>query len=106
MYFPFTESVVISANTWYRLIVEATTAGNVSLFDFDLYEQNALLAYGGLDFHLTTAKDPVGDGSWTNYDSGTPRVPFLWPVFDGVDNGGGIGRGPVLVGGGGIAGFL
>ena len=100
--FPATYDLV--ADTYYRLVIEPTTATTLSVYDFDVSTLALMDAYaGGQDFHLTTAKDPTGDGSWTNYNSGTFRKPFLSLNIDKFDDaaqtGGGLIRHPGMAGG-------
>jgi len=62
--------------------------------DWNLPSLAAMDAHaGGRLFHLTTAKDPTGDGDWTNYNSGTFRKFFGGLVLDGFDDGAGSGGG-------------
>lgn len=93
-YYPFTATADLSPNTNYRLVIEPTTATALNIFDFttgSLALMNASL--GGEKFHFTTAKDPTGDGDWTNHNSSTFRVPYLWLRVDGVSDGVGGGGG-------------
>jgi hypothetical protein len=81
----FDASVTLEADTWYRLIVEPVAATNTTLHDATVSEIGKLDFFGGgRDWHLTTAKDPTGDGSWTNYNSGTFRRPFMGLIVDGL----------------------
>lgn len=101
-------TVEIAANTYYRLLVEPTSTTAVIVYAFTTPSLALMDAWhGGRDFHLTTAKDPTGDGDWTNYNSGTFRQPFIGVFFDGVEDGsggspepGGYAIAPNLVGGG------
>jgi hypothetical protein len=92
----FTAKYTTTADTWYRLIVEPTSGSNLSIYDFDVNTLALLDAFAGQNWHLTTAKDPTADGSWTNYNSGTFRVPFLGLAVDGADAGGSSGGGGVI----------
>lgn len=94
-YVTFDTPVDLAASTYYRLIVEPTTTTNLSVYDASVASAAQLAAFaGGADFHLTTAKDPTGDGDWTNYNSGTFRNPYMGVLFDAVDVGGGGGSTP------------
>lgn len=85
-YVTFDASVDLSANTYYRLIVEPTTTTNLTVYDCSVATLAQLAGFaGGVDFHLTTAKDPTGDGDWTNYNSGTFRNPYMGLHIEGVD---------------------
>jgi len=92
----FTAPYVLAAATWYRLIIEPTTTTGLIIYDFNLPSLASMDAWGGASFHLTTAKDPTADGSWTNYDSGTFRKPFLGIGLSAFadDAGGGAGGRP------------
>jgi hypothetical protein len=84
----FPSSVDLSANTDYRLIVEPTTATSMVFYDFTVGALAQLDAWpGGRNFHLSTAKDPTGDGDWTNYNSGTFRMPYIGLLIDAIDAG-------------------
>lgn len=97
----FPTDVELSANTFYRLIFEPGATG-ISVYDMT-FDSAALMAGidAGTDLHLTTAKDPTADGSWTNYNSGTFRRMFGGLIFNGIDSGGG----GVLIPGGMVGGF-
>jgi uncharacterized RmlC-like cupin family protein len=109
-YVTFNTPVDLSASTYYRLIVEPTTTTNLTVYDGAVASAAQLDAFaGGANFHLTTAKDPTGDGDWTNYDSGTFRNPYMGLQFDAVDVTGGGGGGGFTggaLGGYGAAGTL
>jgi hypothetical protein len=91
----------LTASTNYRLVLEPTSATNISLFTFDVDTTvgAALLdAYpGGDEFHYTTAKNPAAEGDWTQT---LTRRPFIGLLFDQVSNttGGGGGSIPARVG--------
>ncbi len=89
--FPFdtsSNSTVLAPNTPYRLLFEPSTTENFSNLDFAVYNQGIYnaCALGG-NFCLTTAKDPTGNGSFTNYNNSTDgfRVPFINLKFDAID---------------------
>lgn len=98
--------VSLAANTFYRLIVEGTTTTSVNgPSDIEVPSLAGLDSWPvGQNWHLTTAKDPTADGSWTNFNSGTFRtVPTLGLMINGNDyavsvGGGGISRGRVQLG--------
>jgi hypothetical protein len=82
----FDQTVTIEANTDYRLIVEPSTVTNDSIYVFDVNSLVHLDGFpGGRDFHYTTAKDPTGDGSWTNHNSGTFKRPMMGLLIDAID---------------------
>lgn len=90
----FDALVTLSPGVWYRLVVEPDTATVVAMYDAEVGTLNQLNAHpGGEQFHLTSAKDPTGDGSWTNYNSGTFRYPLLGLLIDAVDTLGVSGNG-------------
>jgi hypothetical protein len=93
----FTTSVDLLANTWYRYIIEPTTTTALTTYDTPLPSLAALDSYAGQNFHYTTAKDPTADGSWTNYNSGTFRIPFCGLVFSAFSDGAGSGGGGVIM---------
>jgi hypothetical protein len=79
--------VTLDADTYYRLIYEPTTGSSIQVYDATL-GNSGVFTYGrGEFFHMTTAKDPTGDASWTNYDNATDgyRVPWIGLKIDGVD---------------------
>lgn len=80
----FDTSVDLAANTYYRLIVQQTTTTSSTFYDYNILSLAAMnAAPGGADFHLTLSKDPTADGSWTNYNSGTFRKPFMGLILSG-----------------------
>lgn len=92
--FLFATPVEIDSGTDYRLVIEPTSATSVTIYDFTLASLAAMDSWdGGQTWHLTTAKDPTGDGDWTNYNSGTFRKPYMGVMItsgdDAVQTGGG-----------------
>lgn len=86
----FDTAVTLSAATNYRLIVEPQTVTNTQIYDVSFQSLDLLNTWsGGSDCHLTTANNPTADGDWTNYNSGTFRMPFMGLIIDGVDASGG-----------------
>lgn len=82
----FDTAVTLSAATNYRLIVEPSTATSVTVYDVSFPSLNVLGTWsGGQNCHLTTANNPTADGDWTNYNSGTFRMPFMGLIIDGID---------------------
>jgi hypothetical protein len=80
----FDTSVDLVANTNYRLVMEPTSGTSLACYDYNVTSLAAMNATpGGANFHLSTAKDPTGDGSWTNYNSGTFRKPFMGLILAG-----------------------
>lgn len=97
-WFWFTAGYECSASTNYRLLIEPTTGTSLTLYDYTVNSSAIMDATdGGNNFHLTTAKDPTGNGSWTNYNNGTDgyRKPFIGIIVDGIEipAGGGGGTG-------------
>lgn len=86
----FDSAVTLSAATNYRLIVEPPVGFNATVYDVSFQSLDLLNNWsGGSDFHLTTANNPTADGDWTNYNSGTFRMPFMGLIVDGIDVSGG-----------------
>lgn len=82
-------SCELDADTWYRLIIEPTGTSNFELIR-NVYPSADIMGAawpGGLNCHFTTAKDPTGDGSWTNYNNSTDgfRAPWMGLIIDAVD---------------------
>lgn len=87
----FPANIDLDANTNYRLIIEPGATG-ISIYDqafVSLAQMNAS-PLGEL-FHLTTAKDPTADGSWTNHNSGTFRQLYCGLLLKGFSDGTGGG---------------
>lgn len=77
--------VTLTADTWYRLIVEPTTATSFTLFNYTLNSAALQAACpGGANFHMTSAKNPTQDSDWTNYNSGTLKNPYMGLRIGGV----------------------
>lgn len=77
----------ISKNTNYRAIIEPTTATTIDVYSLPVAsaaQQGAWMA--GSNFITSTAKDPTGDGDWTNLNSGTFAAPFIGLIIDGFDD--------------------
>lgn len=92
----FTSPADLSADTYYRLLLEPTTATTCPFYYFTSTTANQIAALpGGSDFHMTAAKDPTGNASWTNYDNGTDgyRKPLMGLLVGGFDDGAGGGGG-------------
>ena len=103
----FTATVDLTANTFYRLVVVPTSVTNLSINYASLVSADQMAAQPlGADFHYTTANNPNDDTDWTNYNSGTFRVPFMGLFIDGLSDGagGGSGGGLKIAGRGGLAG--
>lgn len=87
--FTFDESVWLTADTWYRVVRDPASTTSVELWYWSTGSLELLNTFqGGQNFHLTSAKDPTGDGSWTNYNSGTFRVPIMGLIIDGFEGSG------------------
>lgn len=98
--FPFVADIDLDANTNYRLLIEPGATG-VTVYDqaFGSLAQMDASELGS-KFHLTTAKDPTGDGSWTNHNSGTFRQLYCGLLLKGFSDGAGGGNNRILVPGG------
>ena len=91
MVYRFNTSVVLSSDTWYRLILRPTTVSNVTLYQFDVLNTSIMQATpGGQNFQMTTAKTPTGDGDWTN--SSTDQI-WMGIILNSFDKLGGTGVG-------------
>jgi hypothetical protein len=92
----FPPGVTLAAGTLYRVVAEATEASNVQMAYREV-QANADLAFvdGGIEYYMTTK---TGAGAWADT---TTRVMDIWPIFDGVETGGGGGL--RLAGHGGLA---
>lgn len=89
----FTSTYDLVAATTYRLVMEPQTGTSCVLYDWPVPTLAELDAFpGGRDMHLSTAKDPTADGSWTNYNSGTFRRPMMGLLIDSFadDTGGSV----------------
>lgn len=83
----FNDAVALAANTYYRLLIEPSSASAIAFYDGSVLSLALLDAWAGQDFHLTSAKDPTQNSDWTNYNSGTFRVPFIGLIIDQLDDG-------------------
>lgn len=66
----FNNSYDLEADQYYRLIIEPTTTTNTTMYSLQ-YSSGPIsdAAPDANEYHLTSAKDPTGDGSWTNYNN-------------------------------------
>lgn len=81
-YYLFDTSVNLSANTVYRLGIEPG-ASNITLYDFSVAVDYVMGSFdGGVEFYLSTAKDPTGTGSWTNTVTKRPMIGLFLDAFD------------------------
>jgi len=79
----FNTAVELAISTNYRLVFEPQDASNLGLRYLNTSGLPGLDGYpGGRNFHMTEAKDPTADGSWTNYNSSTFRRPWMGLVID------------------------
>lgn len=71
-YVIFDQSVDIEPDTYYRIVVEPTTATNTTVYSVG-YSSAPLsnAAPDAVEYHLTSSKTPSGDASWTNYNNET-----------------------------------
>lgn len=77
-FFQFPTNVDLDANVWYRLVFESTSGTSSTFYDVQVASAaQAGATKCGADFHLSTAKDPTANASWTNYDNGTDG--YRWP---------------------------
>lgn len=82
---PFLSTVNLLANTFYRLVIEPSSATTLTIYDFTVNTAAAMDAHdGGQNFHLTSAKNPAAEGDWTNT---TTRRPFMGIGIKGFDDG-------------------
>lgn len=81
----FTAPYDVVAGTTYRLIWEPTTTTAITLRDITVGSANQLNGWPG-GFCLSTAKDPTGNGDWTDFNSGTFRIPMMGLLIAGFDN--------------------
>jgi len=94
MFVEFTAAVDLAANTHYRLVVAPSSVTSLSLYYYSCKDAAQLGAQPmGADFHFTTGNNPNDDTDWTNYNSGTFRVPFMGLIIDGISDGAGGGGG-------------
>ena len=92
----FTATAELAANTFYRMVIEPSSATNLAVQDIAVNSLALLDTMpGGQNFHRTTAKDPTGDGSWTNYNNVTDgfRYPLMGLIIDGFADDAGVGGG-------------
>jgi hypothetical protein len=84
----FSSKVTLSASTWYRAVIKPTSATNVRLNWIDTDANSAFdavpFAFGRNGY--LTRKD--SGGTWTQVDSSKP---WVWPLCDGIEVGGGGG---------------
>lgn len=71
----------------YRLIIEPTSASNIQQYYAVIPSGPIFNSLGGAKWHYTAAKDPTGDGSWTNYNNVTDgyRIPFCGLIVAGTE---------------------
>ncbi len=82
------------ANTFYRLVIEPSSATNLTINDFTVNAAAAMDAMdGGQNFHLTSAKNPAAEGDWTNT---TTRRPFMGIGIKGLDDATGSSAGGLI----------
>lgn len=98
---PFSSSVSLLANTFYRLALLPTTASNISRVDFTVPSTPGVAQLdqisGGQDFHWSQRTDA---GAWSDT---TTKRPVMGLILDGLDDGvstGGISRAAVVNTGG------
>jgi hypothetical protein len=83
----FTAPYDLVAGTTYRFLLESSSTTTSLLHYYNALSALLLDAWpmGGC---LTTAKDPTGDGDWTNYNAITFRRPLMGLMVSGFDSGG------------------
>ena len=95
----FDSPVTLDANTWYRAVVEPSSATNTTLAFITLPGADYRSAWPhGTNAHYTTR----ASGSWT--DSATDQLPVIELLLDQFDDGTGTGAGLKIAGRGGLAG--
>lgn len=94
-FFKFATTANLTKDTYYRLVIEPSSATSLSLYDFTVLTAAVMDAFdGGQLVHLTSAKDPTGEGSWTNT---TTRRPWMGLEIDAFDDAvGGAATGYVI----------
>lgn len=95
-------TVEIAAGTRFRILVIPNTTTSMTCYSYPCVDSDHFGAQplAGANFHLTTAKDPTGDGSFTDYDNGTDgyRIPLMGMILDGFSDGVGGGSANLLHG--------
>lgn len=88
-YFTFSSTATLVKDTYYRLVIEPTSATSVTIYDFTVDSAAAMDAFdGGQSIHMTSAKNPAAEGDWTNT---TTRRVWMGVSIDGFDDGAGGG---------------
>jgi len=88
--------VTLTAGTPYRWVIEPTTTTSLTAYDFTTDSLALMNAWGGDDgaqLCFTSAKDPTGSGSWTDFNTGTFRHFYGGLRVRGVTAGSGGGGG-------------
>jgi hypothetical protein len=89
-FLPFTTSVVLTAGSFYRVVIHPTTATNCTMVSSNVVTAADLdCQSGGQDFHYTkngTASAPTQEADWTQT---LTRRPPIWLFFDQLDDGAG-----------------
>lgn len=86
----FSNSYEAAINTNYRLVFEPGATA-IDLYYVTSPTLALLDGMVGQNIHMSTAKDPTGDGDWTNYNSGTFRTLFCGLILDGFGDDAGDG---------------
>lgn len=98
----FDTDVTLLKDTYYRVVLEPTTATAVgSIREITMATVARMAASpGGADVHKTTAKDPTGEASWTQTLTSYMIMGVLISALDdGVSAGGGLLTHPGMAGG-------
>lgn len=78
----FDNPVTLTINTWYRAVIEPSSATNFNLYSLQLPSANYCSGMpGGMNFHYATRDS----GTWT--DTATDTVPLLDLIIDQIDDG-------------------
>lgn len=89
---PFPADITLVKDTFYRLVIEPTSATSLTVYDVDVPTAAVMDALeGGQNWHYTSAKDPANEASWTQVLTKRPFMGVKFSAFDdGVGGGGGL----------------
>lgn len=99
------EVVALTADTWYRFVIEPSSGTNLSVYYYGCVGASQLAAQPmGANFHYTSAKDPNDNTDWTNFNNGTDGYRVLFAglfidqIADDASGGGGSASSHAFVG--------
>lgn len=92
---------ILTKNTNYRIVLEATSTSNVKTHEFTVDSVAVMDVFeGGQNFHLTTSKTQTAEGDWTQTTTTRPYMGLIIDQFDdGVGGAGGLITHPGMAGG-------